>query len=412
MTTRETASWFESLRSQLPVLSKCVYLNTGTAGPIPQLAANAMAAEADYELQQGRGNFATWDRFFALLEQSRQLAADVLGAHFDEVALTHHTSEGINIVLWGHDWAHGDEIVTTSLEHDAVCVPLGLLAKRYGVTLRFAEIGMGEDPLAAIEEQLTDRTKLVVLSHIAYNTGALFPIREIAKAAHDRGAKLLVDGAQTCGVLPLDMSALDVDFYTLSGQKWLLGPEGTGALYVARSCLESLAPTFGSYFTPKHHDFRGRVELQPGARRFETGMVHRPSWAAFEASTRWMLESVRLDRAWQRSLQLTKLARERLADIDGLEIISPKNCPSPLLSFDLPSHTPQQLFALSLELARQEKLIIRSTPHAPFCLRATFAFFNTEHEVALLAEKLQAAVEQDPNRLPVEGYALKLPTSR
>lgn len=404
--------WFVPLRAELPVLEECIYLNTGTTGPIPRAASAAMMAEVEHELLHGRGNFATWDRFFALIERSRLLAATAMGATPAEVALTHHTSDGINIALWGHEWSEGDEVLTTTLEHDAICVPLGLLARRRGVTLRFVDIGLGDDPLPAICKELSPKTKLVALSHIAYNSGALLPIKAITAAAHAVGARVLVDGAQTCGAMPLDVHDLDVDFYTLSGQKWLLGPEGTGALYVKHSVIEKLEPTFGSYFSPQKHDFRGHIELHPSARRFETGMVHRPSWAAFEVSTRWLLETVGVERAWARSLQLVEQARAGLETIDGVEVISPASCPTPLLSFDLPHFSPRQLFALALQLARREQLVIRSTPHQPFCLRATFAFFNTEAEVDQFCALIAQAAQTNPEQLPAEGYALKLPEHR
>jgi L-cysteine/cystine lyase len=409
--------WHLPFRARLPVLKDFVYLNTGTAGPIPQVAADAMAAEANAELLAGRGNFATWDRFFLRLDHCRQLAARAMGALPDEICLTHHTSEGINIVLWGMDWQAGDVVVSTSLEHDAICVPMGLLKQRRGVELAFAEIGLGERErcLEGIRETLDaagGKAKLLLLSHVAYNSGALLPLAEIVELAHARGVPVLVDGAQTCGVMPLDVHALGVDYYTLSGQKWMLGPEGTGALYVAKERLESIAPTFTSYFSPAHHDFRGEIEWQPTPRRFETGMVHRPSWAAFEASAEWLLDEVGLERAWERSVALTQAARTRLEQIGELEIITPAPQQTPLLSFDLPSYSPQQLWALCMDLAARDQLILRSTPHAPYCARVTFGFFNDEREIERLAKGLEGAIARGPEALEITGYAERLATSR
>lgn len=403
----------ESLRSELPALQQQVYLNTGTAGPLPRLAARAIAAEATRELRAGRADFTTWGRFFAELARARTLAARLLGADSDEIALTHHSSEGINIALWGQRWAPGDRIVTTTLEHDAVTIPLGVLRERCGVTLEFVAIGRGEAALPALARALAaGPARLLVLSHVAYGSGAELPLAELTRLAHAAGVSVLVDGAQTCGARPLDVHALGVDYYTLSGQKWVCGPEGTGALYVRRDRLEALRPTFASYFSARRHDHRGTIELQDGAKRFETGMVYRPGLAGFSASARWLLETVGLERAWARSMALAARARAGLATLPGVELITPPDQASQLVAFDLPAFTPPQLWALASELAQRQRLVLRSLPHAPFALRASCAWFNTEAEIDQLVDAIARAEARGGASLVIDGYGAGLPQKR
>src|SRR5258706_6426513 len=206
-TTSDEAKW-RRLRAEFPVLARCVYLNSGTAGPTPCASDAALRAEADLELAEGRGNFLTFGRYLARSARVRAQLARLLGCDSAEIALAHHTSDGCNIVFWGKDWRRGDVIVTTTLEHDAVTVPLGLLRERAGVELRFVDVGMGgENELGPLYDAMRG-ARLVVLSHVVYSTGALLPIRELAAAAHGAGAEVLVDGAQSVGALPVDVRAL------------------------------------------------------------------------------------------------------------------------------------------------------------------------------------------------------------
>jgi L-cysteine/cystine lyase len=407
--TNET--WAAPLRAHFPVLERCTYLNTGTAGPIPVESAEAIREEAAYELAEGRANFATFGRYLELRERTRALLARLLGAESREIALAHHTSEAVNIVLWGIAWRPGDRVVTTTLEHDALAVPLGLLRERHGIELRFADIGHGERALEGIAAALTRGARLVALSHVVYSTGALLPLAEITEMAHRAGAAILVDGAQTAGVLPLDLRALGVDFYTVSGQKWLCGPEGTGALFVRLDRLPEVRPTFASYFSARSHDYRGQVELHPDARRFETGMFYRPGVAGLEASLRLALDEVRVERAWERSLELAGLCRRRMAALDGVEIVTPETQGSPLVSFDLPAFSPAHLHALALAFAAQG-LVIRSIDHPPYALRASLGYFNTAAEVEVLVEAVREAVQRGPEGVPLERASPGLPAHR
>jgi L-cysteine/cystine lyase len=378
----------DAIRAELPVLDDYVYLNSGTAGPLPRRAARAMTEALEHELSAGRGNFAAFDAYFALLSGCRSLCARLLGAESQEIALTHHTSEGVGIVLTAFDWAPGDRILTTTLEHDAITVPLGLLRERYGVQPEFVDIGMGEAVLDRLDARALEGVRLVALSHVVFSSGATLPLGEIAQRCRAAGVPLLVDGAQTCGARPLDVRALGVDFYTLSGQKWICGPEGTGALYVRKDWIERLRPSRGSYFSAKQHDFRGNVTLHADARRFETAIAHPPSWAGFSASAQWILDEVGLDHAWQHAQRLTQLARERLGELPGVSFITPAELPSQLLTFTMASIPVEQLERVMLRLARESRIVIRTTPTAPRALRASFGFFNNEDDIERLVTAL------------------------
>jgi L-cysteine/cystine lyase len=403
-------AWMRPLRDRIPVLARCTYLNTGTAGPLPEPVSSAMHDEADWEITHGRGDFTTFPRYLEQVAETRALVARLLRVEAGEIALTHSTSEAVNIVLWGLRWRPGDRVVTTTLEHDAVAVPLGLLAARFGVEVRWADIGHGEHALEAIARETEGGARLVIVSHIVWSTGAVLPVGEIADLAHARGAALLVDGAQSCGALPLDVTVQGADYYTVSGQKWLCGPEGSGALYVRSSRLEEVQVTWASYFSAAAHDYRGRVRPHPDARRFEPTLFHRPALAGFLASLRWAQDDVGVARAHARSLALATHARRRLEGVAGVEVLTPPGTAGPLLAVDLPAFPPAHLHALALALSARG-IVCRSIDHPPYALRASFGFFNLEREADELADAVVEAARRGPACVAVPEGSL-LPRTR
>lgn len=411
MKTLHTPDWVAAFRAELPAAREQVYLNTGTAGPMPMRTADAIRAELARELDEGRGNFTGFGRFMETRERVRGLVAELLGAETDEVALTHHTSDGINIVLWGLDWRPGDVVVTTSLEHDAVVVPLALLRDRRGVTLRVVELGRGEDAVERLSEHLDDRVRLVVLSHIVWSTGACLPVAELVARAHAVGARVLVDGAQSAGALPLEVRSLGADYYTVSGQKWICGPEGTGALFVDRALLDELSPTFASYFSAAGHDYRAHVKLHDSARRYEVGMVFRPALSGLAVSLEWLLREVGVARAWTRSLELAAWLRGALGGLTGVEVLSPPELPSSLVAVELSGFGPAHLHALAAQMSA-EGVVVRSIDTPPHALRASVGFFNTSSDLERFRDRVARAVADGPDAVPLTDRAGRLPKAR
>jgi L-cysteine/cystine lyase len=195
----------------------------------------------------------------------------------EHVAVTASTTTGCHIVLSGLALDDGDEIVTTDEEH------FGLLGPLYvsGARVRVAETRgrSGDEALAAVLAEVGPRTRLIALSHVSWMTGHVLPIDAI-KA--ETGLPLLVDGAQSVGAIPVDVGA--ADFYTVSGQKWLCGPDATGALYVRDP--DALAVALPSYWSREAHGLDGSFEPVEGARRFDTGPIPVPSLAGLETALR------------------------------------------------------------------------------------------------------------------------------
>ncbi len=256
------------------MLERYAYLNTGTFGPLPRATVEAMQAVERLELEEGRSSRAYFERALEEREALRREFAGLLSTQPEQVALTTSTTEGCNIVLRGLGIGPGDEVVTTDSEHPGLFG--GLVAS--GATLRIVAIRdlRAAEILPAIQAEITPRTRLLGLSHVSWLNGAVLPVRELA----GHGVPVLVDGAQGAGAIPVDVEELGADFYTVSAQKWLLGPAATGALYVARERLEDCRVAFPSYFSWKLPDY----ELKDGAVRFEGSWTPPASVAGLLAS--------------------------------------------------------------------------------------------------------------------------------
>jgi L-cysteine/cystine lyase len=291
----------------LPVLDRYAYLNTGTFGPLPRVTVEAMRAVEETELREGRSSRPYFERVLEERSRLRERLATLIGAPPEQIALTTSTTEGCNIVLRGLGIGPGDEVVTTDSEHPGLFG--GLVAS--GATLRIAAIrGVpAAEILPVLQAEITPRTRLIGISHVSWLDGAVLPVRELA--GHD--VPVLVDGAQGAGAIPVDMGELGADYYTVSAQKWLLGPAATGALYVARDRLEECRVAFPSYFSWKLPEY----ELRDGAERFEGSWTPPASIAGLLASLAFAdaAGGDRFDRAREAAERCRALLLERGHDV-------------------------------------------------------------------------------------------------
>lgn len=266
-----------AIRAELPVLERYAYLNAGTNGPLPRRAGEAMAKALERDLREGRSSKAYFESMLEGREQVREALAGVLNAASGDIALASSTTEGCNVVFTGLRLGPGDEVVTTDSEHPGLFG--GLVAS--GADLRVVPVRelSVRDAAEALQEAVGERTRLIALSHVSWLTGAVFPVQELA----GRGVPLLVDGAQAAGAIAVDMQALGCDFYTVSAQKWLLGPDVTGALYIRPERVEELRLTFPSYGS---WDWEAETAYTPktGAPRFDPGWIPLGSLAGLRES--------------------------------------------------------------------------------------------------------------------------------
>ena len=254
----------DAVRAELPVLERKAYLNTGTFGPLPRRTVEALARWERRAVEEGRAGAAFFEEAAELRMELRRRLGDLIGAEEGSLALTSSTTEGCDLVLAGLELGPEDEVVTTDVEHPGL---LGALqCSPAGVRVAALRDRPAAEALDAIRAEITPRTRLVAVSQVGLDDRRRAAGAELA----GDGVPVLVDGAQAVGTVPVDVGALGCDFYTVSGQKWLLGPDATGALYLGGDWVERLrmkAPSYLSWEDPV-----GLVPW-PDARRFES------SWA-------------------------------------------------------------------------------------------------------------------------------------
>jgi L-cysteine/cystine lyase len=356
-------------RAEFPVLERLSYLNAGTEGPLPRVAAEVVRQRIDLEVDGGRCGRAYFEETMSLRDRARAAYASVLGAEPSEVALTGSTTDGINTVIGGLDLRRGDEIVTSDQEHPGLLAPLARARRRHGVEIRVV-------PFAEIAGAVTSSTRLIACSHVSWVGGEVADVAALVAT----GVPVLLDAAQALGAIPLDMHVLGVDYYAGSGQKWLCGPEGSGALYVRPDRLDDvLVPWPGYSSLDDAHDAL-ESDWAAGAARLDHGFPAgmRSSWAL---ASMGVFEAAGWDWVYERAASLAARLAERLTE-RGLDV-------RPRGRSTLVSWAAEDADAEVARLAA-ERVVVRSIP-AFGLVRASVGAWTSEEEIERLVDLASAA---------------------
>jgi L-cysteine/cystine lyase len=357
---------FEEARSAFPIFERYAYLNAGTFGPLARSVVDAMTAEHSMALDLGRVTPELFERMLALRDRVRERLAATIGVPPELVALTSSTTEGCHVVVTGLSLSEEDEIVTTDSEHFGLIGPL--LSSPAQVRVASIRDQPAADVLDAILAQVTARTRLVALSHVTWVDGKAVPFEEIKKAT---GMPVLVDGAQSAGAIPVDAS--EADYYTISAQKWLCGPDLTGALYVAEP--EALSIALPSYLSQEGYDLEaGTFQPRPGATRFDTHFTPMASLAGLDAAL-----DLHPDWAFERAAEAAARCRELL--VDRVEVVTEPG-QSTLVSFRVdqdPTEVARRLY--------ERGVIVRDIPGTGL-VRASCGWWTSDEDLVRLAQAL------------------------
>jgi L-cysteine/cystine lyase len=387
-----------AVRELLPATGAGIYLNTGTAGPLPRETAAAMSELEGWEVTTGRAHPAFHEEALDRLEEARGAIAAVIHAGLDDIALMHSTTDGVNAALWSVDWQPGDNVVTTTHEYAGVVAGIDALVERRLVEVRRVEPGADDvATLAAFAQAFDARTRLVVLSIVAYDTGERLPVEGVMALARatTSGVVVVGDAAQAAGAIPVDVEALGVDFLAVPAHKWLLGPEGMGALYVSPAVLDRVRPAFAGVGALRDRTVPGRGR-RADARGFEWSNFHSPSVVGMARSCGWLSMYVGLDWVHDRGRRLARQAADALAAIPGVSFVTPLDRLATLVTFRIAAWPAADALE---ELGRRTFVIARAIPHLD-AIRISTGFFNTAEEIARFCAAVAEVAAHTPETLP------------
>ena len=357
---------FEEARAQFPVLERFAYLNAGTNGPLARATVVAMEEWNRRDLEQGRGDNEYYETTIALRREVRSALAAVLEVARENVAIVSSTTNACNVVLAGLGLGTGDEIVTTDVEHFGLIGPL--LASPARVRVARLRDARAADAPRLVLEQVTDRTRLIAISHVSWMTGNSLGPEELRR---ETDLPILVDGAQSVGAIPV--AAERYDFYTVSAQKWLGGPDSTGALYLRDP--ERLRIALPTYMSQTAYDVEDTFTPPPGAPRFDSVWLAPGTLAgllaALAAAPEWRYERVR---------ETAALCRSRLAAA-GCDLVTAPG-QAGLVTFVSPSDAAETAARLY-----EAGVVVRDVPDTGW-IRASCGWWTSDEDVDRLVAAL------------------------
>jgi|TARA_B100001093_G_scaffold510114_1_gene575388 cysteine desulfurase/selenocysteine lyase len=402
----QTPDYIKGIRSQFPLLKAkvygkpLIYFDNAATTQKPQKVIDRISAYYSAEnsnIHRGvhhLSQVATQD-----YEDARIRIKNYIGATKEnEIIFTKGTTDGINLIAssYGELMKKGDEVLISAMEHHSNIVPWQLLAERKGIVLKIIPIHQdGTLDMKGFEEMLNDRTKLVSITHISNTLGTINPIETIIERAHEFGAKVLVDGAQSIQHGEVNVAQLDCDFFVFSGHK-IFGPTGIGVLYGKASLLESMPPYQGGGDMIKRVSFE-KTSYNELPFKFEAGTPNIIGGIALGTALEFM-ESIDTAQAFSFENELLQYAEKELLQIENLKIYGTAELKTSLVSFNVGSIHP---FDIGTLLDKQG-IAVRTGHHCtqplmdfygiPGTIRASFSIYNTKEEVDLFIHALKRAL--------------------
>ena len=385
-----------SLRALLPALANKTYFNYGGQGPLPTPSLEAISASWGRIQELGPFTATVWPFIEQETGRVRRRLAAACGVGPHRLSLTENVTSGCVLPLWGLPWQSGDELLISDAEHPGVVAACQELARRQGcrvTTLPVQQLcrstpqtGLEAAVLAALERALSPDTRLVVLSHLLWNTGSVMPIAAVAELLrhHPRHPWLLVDAAQSMGSLPVAEAAAAADIYAFTGHKWCCGPEGLGGVALSERLLEHAQPTLIGWRSLAHEG-SAASNFHSDGRRFEVATSCLPLCSGLARS----LELLDAEGTAEQRLAQIQAGSQQLwqglQQIPKVQTLLPEPPPAGLVSFALAGRPS----AAVVEQLGQQGIWIRRLDD-PDCLRACTHITTTEEEIDQLLEALTA----------------------
>ena len=381
-------AFWSNVREHFPLTRDRVYLNTGGLGASPHVSIHALKSKIDEleEISETGHNDRLWHAI-------KSQAGRIMGCTPEEVAYTRNTTEGVNIVCNGLHLNRDDEVITSIHEHVGNTIAWLIRQKREGIVMKTFEPSMrsAQENIDRIEKLITKRTRALSISHVTTATGQVLPVKEIGALAKAHNLMYFIDGAQSAGMIPLDVHKIGCHAYATSGHKWLVGPKGTGLLYVQKDMLDKIdAKWVGAYSNSGDFDMvTGEVQLNPTAQRYEHGTVSVPLFVGLGASIEFLL-GIGMTNIWRRVHAMGAALADGLSDL-GVEVLSPPHPDehSAMITFRLKNIGREKLQGF---LAEKHNLRTRGIYEGGLDgIRISLHLYNSFEDVEKVIEAVQAA---------------------
>jgi cysteine desulfurase / selenocysteine lyase len=386
---------------------RLVYLDSGATSQKPHVVIDAQSNF--YRMQNAaahRGAHQLAEEATDALENARQIVANFLNAHHDEVVFTKSATESLNLVAYAMGNAEkgnrfhltaGDGIVVTEMEHHANLIPWQQLAARTGATLSWFEVTPeGRLDLSNIAQVITDKTKVVALTHQSNVLGTIIPLQEIVKRAHEVGAVVVLDACQSVPHMPVDVKALDIDFLAFSGHK-TVGPTGIGIFWGRRELLAELPPFLTGGSMIENVTMTGAT-WAPAPKKFEPGVPSMAQAVGLGAALTYLTD-IGMENIHEHELSLTKYLLKEFAAIEELTVIGPRdmNMRGGSISFTVGDIHPHDMG----QYLDSQGIAVRTGHHCawplarkmgvPASTRASFYLYNTQADLDALVTGIRGA---------------------
>ncbi|MBS7653352.1 cysteine desulfurase [Candidatus Bathyarchaeota archaeon] len=393
------------VRRDFPILEKgIIYLDNAASSLTPeQVVQKEVEYYHEYRANVERGLHRLSQRASEEYEKAHEIVAELIGARSAKcIAMTKNTTEGINLVAYSRDWRRGDKIVTTLIEHHSNFITWLRVARRHGCKIEVVRPDReGRFDLADFEKAIDDRTRLVAVTRVSNVLGCIVPVKEVASIAHEHGALVLEDGAQGVPHLKTNVMDSDVDFLAFSGHK-MLGPTGSGALYIAEEELYSTEPLCIGGGTISDVEVSSYMLAEPPL-RFEAGTPAIAQAIGLGEACRYLMRiGMNLVESWD--AQLSERLVEGLSNIEGVEVYGPTEPKERvgIVSFNIKGMNPHDV---ALILDSKYNIAVRSGHHCALPLmkellgnpdgtvRASTYLYNTPEEIDRLIDAVKELVK-------------------
>jgi selenocysteine lyase/cysteine desulfurase len=367
------------VRDQFPLKKDPIFLNNGTMGPSPYVVIDAITSEMEEVDRNAR--YGGW-------EVVRPKIAKFINAHDDEISLTHNVTEGISIVACGLPLKRGDEVILTNHEHAGNAVPWLARARRDGIVIKMLTLAAkASETLDRLNALITNRTRVIAVPHITCTIGQVLPVKEIAKLGHEKGLWVFFDGAHTPGMMPLDVKDIGCDFFATCGHKWMMGPKGTGFLYVRKEVQDVLEPYWAGALSDAAWDLqKGTLEFKKDAHKYDFGTQNSSLYVGLGAAIDF-LHHLGMENVARRNQALAMHVRSELEKLgDKVEILTPgeQGGYGAVLGFKLKAMPYDKLQPY---LREKHNLITRMVPEMGInCNRISTHIYNSYEEANKLIE--------------------------